>query len=173
MQLRPLAHHSHETDPKTLKNYIHVIFFFYLDFLSGSFTMHRTVQERGCYFFNSSLPLPPASQTLGHQPGDYSRELKSAHSQQSDSNREPFASQGKSLTTQLRAPIQCLLKNLNLKNEKTDGFPAGILLQPEKWHVWYIRNYSGLTTLKQLSTMFENRFYGINYLNILYRLQNF
>ena len=59
--------------------------------------------EGGGHFFNSSLPLPPASQTLRHQPGDYCRELTSAHSQQPDSNREPLVSERKSLTTKLRA----------------------------------------------------------------------
>ena len=39
-------------------------FFFHLGFLSRTFTNHRTAREGGGYFFNSSLPLPPASQTL-------------------------------------------------------------------------------------------------------------
>ena len=65
-------------------------FLFYLGFLSRTFTIHRTAVEGGGYLFNSSLPLPPASQTLRHQPGDYCRELTSAHSQQPDSNREPL-----------------------------------------------------------------------------------
>ena len=37
-------------------------FFFYLGFLSRTFTNHRTAGEVGGHFFNSSLPLPPASQ---------------------------------------------------------------------------------------------------------------
>ena len=41
-------------------------FFFYLGFLSRTFTIHRTAGEGGGYLFNSSLPLPPASQTLRH-----------------------------------------------------------------------------------------------------------
>ena len=41
-------------------------FFFYLGFLSRPFTNHRTAGEGGGHFFNSSLPLPPASQTLRH-----------------------------------------------------------------------------------------------------------
>ena len=41
-------------------------FFFYLGFLSRTFTIHGTAGEGGGYLFNSSLPLPPASQTLGH-----------------------------------------------------------------------------------------------------------
>ena len=41
-------------------------FFFYLSFLSRTFTNHRTAGEGGGHFFNSSLPLPPASQTLRH-----------------------------------------------------------------------------------------------------------
>ena len=40
------------------------VFFFYLGFLSRPFTNHRTAGEGGGHFFNSSLPLPPASQTL-------------------------------------------------------------------------------------------------------------
>ena len=39
-------------------------FFFYLGFLSRTFTIHGTAGEGGGYLFNSSLPLPPASQTL-------------------------------------------------------------------------------------------------------------
>ena len=39
-------------------------FFYYLDFLSRTFTIYRTVRKgEGC-FVKSSLPLPPASQTL-------------------------------------------------------------------------------------------------------------
>ena len=43
---------------------------YYLDFLSRSFTIHRTAGKGGGYFFNSSLPLPPASQTPRHQQPD-------------------------------------------------------------------------------------------------------
>ena len=46
-------------------------YFFYLDFLSRTFTNHRTAGEGGGQFFNSSIPLPPASQTVSHQPGYY------------------------------------------------------------------------------------------------------
>ena len=53
-------------------------FFFYLGFLSRIFTNHRTAGEGEEHFFNSSLPLlPPASQTLRHQSGEYCRELTS------------------------------------------------------------------------------------------------
>ena len=38
--------------------------FFYVGFLSQAFTIHWTVGEGGGYFFKSSVPLPPASQTL-------------------------------------------------------------------------------------------------------------
>ena len=41
-------------------------FFFYLGFLSRTFTNHRTAREGGGHFFNSSLPLPPTSQTIRH-----------------------------------------------------------------------------------------------------------
>ena len=78
-------------------------FFFYLGFLSRTFTIHGTAGEGGGYLFNSSLPFPPASQTLRHWPGDCCRQLTSAHSWQPDSNREPLVSERKSLTTKLRA----------------------------------------------------------------------
>ena len=38
--------------------------FSYVGFLSPAFTIHRTVGEGGGYFFNSYVPLLPASQTL-------------------------------------------------------------------------------------------------------------
>ena len=46
------------------ENYKQSAIFFSLGFLSRSFTNHRTAGEGGGYFFNSSLPLPPSSQTL-------------------------------------------------------------------------------------------------------------
>ena len=57
----------------------------------------------GGYLFNSSLPLPPVSQTRRYQPGNCCRELTSAHSQQPDSNQEPLVSERKSLSTKLHA----------------------------------------------------------------------
>ena len=80
-----------------------LFFSVYLGFLSRTFTIHRTAGEGGGYLFNSSLPLPPASQTLRHQPGDYCRELTSAHHQQPHSNRGPLVSKRKSLITKVRA----------------------------------------------------------------------
>ena len=53
--------------------------------------LHRIAGEGGEHFCNSSLPVPPASKKL--------RELPSAHSLQSDSNREPLISKHKSITT--------------------------------------------------------------------------
>ena len=41
-------------------------FFFYLAFLSEPFTNHRNSGEGGRNLINSSLPLPPALQTLRH-----------------------------------------------------------------------------------------------------------
>ena len=76
-------------------------FFFYLVFLSRKLTNHRTAGEGRGHFLNSSLPLPPASQTLRHQPSDYCRELTSGHSQQPDSNPEHLVPGWKSLTTKL------------------------------------------------------------------------
>ena len=79
-----------------------IIFFSFWVFFHERFTNHRTAGEGGGHFFNSSLlPLPPASQTLRHQPGDCCRELTSAHSQQPHTNRDPFIFERRSLTTKL------------------------------------------------------------------------
>ena len=43
-----------------------VNFFFYLGFLSRTFTIHRTSGEGGAYLFDSSVTLPPALQTRRH-----------------------------------------------------------------------------------------------------------
>ena len=53
--------------------------------------LHRIAGEGGEHFCNSSLTIPPGSKKL--------RELPSAHSLQSDSNREPLISKHKSITT--------------------------------------------------------------------------
>ena len=89
----------------SLEHITFFLFFFYLGFLSRTLTNHRTAGEGRGHFFNSSLPLSLASQTLRHQLGDYCREFTSAHTQQPDSNQEPLISERKSLTT----------KNLNIK----------------------------------------------------------
>ena len=81
----------------------HLSFFFCLGFLSRTFMIHSTAGERGVYLFHSSVPLPPASQTLRQQPGDYCKELTSSLSQQLDLNPEPLVSELKLLTTKLRA----------------------------------------------------------------------
>ena len=41
-----------------------IFVFFYVGLFSRTFTNHRTAGEGGKHFINSSLPLPPASQTL-------------------------------------------------------------------------------------------------------------
>ena len=79
------------------------VFFIYLGFLSRTFTNHRTAGEGEGHFFNFSLPLPPASQTLRQLTEDYCRELTSTHSRQPDSNRVPLVSERKPITTKLRA----------------------------------------------------------------------
>ena len=79
------------------------VFFIYLGFLSRTFTNHRTAGEGEGHFFNFSLPLPPASQTLRQLMEDYCRELTSTHSRQPDSNRVPLVSERKPITTKLRA----------------------------------------------------------------------
>ena len=65
-------------------------FFFYLGFLSRTFTIHGTAEKDGGHVFNSPLPPPPASQILSHYPGDYYRDLTCAHSWQPDLSREPW-----------------------------------------------------------------------------------
>ena len=74
-------------------------FFLYLSFLFLTFTCHGTVEEGIDYFFISSLPFLPVSQTLRYQPGKYCRELTSAHSLQPGSSREAMVSEHKPLTT--------------------------------------------------------------------------
>ena len=69
----------------------------------------KLATEGGGYLFNSSLPLPPASQTL-RQSRDYCREITSANRQQLYSNQEPSVSERKSLTTKLRALFKTTIK---------------------------------------------------------------
>ena len=57
-----------------------ICYFFLSGFSFKTFTIHKTAVEGGGYIYNSSLPLPLASQTPTHKPGDYYRELNSAHS---------------------------------------------------------------------------------------------
>lgn len=51
---------------QTQHNTYYIEPFFYLDFLLRSFTNHRIAGERRGHFFNSSLPLPSASQIFRH-----------------------------------------------------------------------------------------------------------
>ena len=51
------------------------LFFFYLGFLSRTFTIHRTAGEGGGYLYNSCLPLPPLQRHL-----DISREITAENS---------------------------------------------------------------------------------------------
>ena len=114
-----------------------LLFFFYLDFLSQTFPNQRTAGEGRGHFFNSSLTLPPASQTLRHQPGDYCRELTS--SQQPDLNWEPLVSERKSLalTTKPRTTNICLklsaLIILHLKNETTLFTLKTLFEETKRW----------------------------------------
>ena len=45
--------------------YIYICIF-YLGFISELFTIHMTAGEERGYFFHSSLPIVPASQTIRH-----------------------------------------------------------------------------------------------------------
>ena len=93
--------------------YLHVIIFkpkVSTFFLSGfSFTyIHESQDSRRWredegYPFSSFIPLPPASETLRYQLGNYCRELTSTYRQQLDSNQKLLVSEHKSLTTKLRA----------------------------------------------------------------------
>ena len=79
--------------------------------------IHESQDCRGRrgHFFNSSLPLPLVLQTLRHYPGDYCKELTSAHSYRPDSNRESLVSECKSLTTKLRTPITTKLRKVGTR----------------------------------------------------------
>ena len=112
-------HLTKMTKIKSLPNtYFSVIpkylFFSNWDFCFTNIHKSQGCKGRGGHSINSSLPLPPASQTLRHQLGYYCRELTSARSQQPDSNQEPLVFQRKSLTTKLRALKNVLLHCLNL-----------------------------------------------------------
>ena len=50
----------------TLHSFLGFFFFFYLGFLSRTFTNYRTAAEAGGHFFNFSLPLSPSSRSLRH-----------------------------------------------------------------------------------------------------------
>ena len=84
---------------------------FQLFFISGfsftNITIHRKAGEGRVYLCDSSSPLPPASETLRQQLGDYCRELTPAHSQQSNPNWGPQVLECKSRTTQLRPLLLC------------------------------------------------------------------
>ena len=84
-----------------------------------SFHESQDCREWGGHFVISSPSLPPALQTLRHQPGDYCKQLTSADTQQPDSNREPLVSERKSLTTKLRA--QKLFSEIQKIHRKTPG----------------------------------------------------
>ena len=60
-----LLNHKIE-DVSSIYNFVLDNFFFYLDFLSWTFTNPKTAGEGGGHSLNSSLPLPPTSQTLRH-----------------------------------------------------------------------------------------------------------
>ena len=83
-----------------LQSQVFRISFFYLGFLSQiTFTNHRTAGEGGGHYFNSSLRLPSASQSLRRQSG-ITAESSPLHI---EVNWEPLVSQRISLTTKLTA----------------------------------------------------------------------
>ena len=89
-------------------------FFFYPGFFNEYSRFTGQQGEGEPISFISSVLLPPTSQTLRHQPGDYSRELTSSHSQQLDSNRELLVAERKSLSTKY-APLNLCVAILQLK----------------------------------------------------------
>ena len=74
-------------------------------------------QGKGEAISNSSLPLPPSSQTLRHQQADYCRELTSAHIQQPDLNWEPEVSKHEPLTTKLHVYMFLFKESILLSEE--------------------------------------------------------
>ena len=66
------------------------ITFYYLNFISQTLTIHRTVSEEGGHLFSSYIPIPTASWKLRHQSGNYCREFISALRHQLEPNREPL-----------------------------------------------------------------------------------
>ena len=57
----------------------HIFFSSWVFLHEHSLFIHRTAGKWGRYLVNSSLPLPPASQALRHERGDYCRGLTSTH----------------------------------------------------------------------------------------------
>ena len=53
---------------KIKRNQVKSLTFFHLGFLSQAFTNHKIAREGGRDFINSSLPLPPASETFLQRP---------------------------------------------------------------------------------------------------------
>ena len=79
---------------------------FYLDQMSdivASYHCMQCIVFISLYFFNYSVPLPSALQTLRLQLGDCCRELTYADSQQPNSNWELLVFESKSLTSKLPA----------------------------------------------------------------------
>ena len=126
-------------------------FFFYLGFLSRTFTNHRTAGEGGGHLFNSSLLLPPASQALRHWPGDYCGELTSAHSQPPDSSREPLVSERKSVTTKLRTLKSVNMSVFSLKILVGTSVPCQAL-EASKQTSWKVSFFS---TCEELDKSFD------------------
>ena len=89
------------------------LIFFYLDFFSQIFTIHRTAGEGGSNLFTTFLPLPPTSQTLRHQLGYCCIKLTSAYSWQPESNREHLIFYCMSLIAKLRALQNSLFPHLD------------------------------------------------------------
>ena len=92
--------------------------FFFIWVFFHEHSQYTEQQGKGEAVSNFSLPPLPASQTLRHQMGDYGRELTSAHSQDSELNREPVASDRELLTTKVNA-YMFLFKQSTLMSEKT------------------------------------------------------
>ena len=118
--------------------FIYICFFFYLGFLSRTFTIHGTAGEGGGYLFNSSLPLPPTSWTLRHQPGDYCRELTFAHNWQPDSNQEPLVSERKSLISERKSQVAFIGTRTESRQNKFKS------LQQKYLFICYLFDYKAL-----------------------------
>ena len=144
--------------------------FFLTGFFSRRFRNHRTAGEGGGYFFNSSLPLSPASQTLRHQLGNYWRASSWTQTRNlwfSSTNRQPLSYAPTNLHTlttnqQARRPRNFFKL---MKKGTLEGFFLGLSqkfismdLPPQ--HLFYSRR--GKTTplssknIKRISEKFKN-----------------
>ena len=104
---------------------------FYLAFLSGMLTIHKTAGEGGGYLLMSFQPLPPASQTLRHYLGYCCKELTSAHN---GIEHGTFVTRSLEFTLSTLALIAAVVRKM-LKTRVTLGNTSLLLWQFSK-SIW-------------------------------------